>query len=55
MVFITTTMKPQEKVTLVRVQEFPRLVEVWEAAIRQTHHFLNESVIAYLKSRVRDQ
>lgn len=48
-------MSPQEIITPVRVEEFPRLVEIWEAAVRQTHHFLTESDIAFFKPLVRDQ
>lgn len=48
-------MNSQEKITAVRAEEFPRLVEIWEAAVRQTHHFLSESDIAYFRPLVRDQ
>ena len=29
--------------------EYPEVVEVWEASVRATHHFLNEEDIAYFK------
>jgi putative acetyltransferase len=48
-------MNLQEKITAVHAEEFPRLVEIWELAVRQTHHFLSESDIAYFKPLVRDQ
>lgn len=31
----------------------PRLVEVWEAAVRATHHFLTEEDIAFFRTSVR--
>lgn len=30
-------------------QEYPEVVEVWEASVRATHHFLKEEDIAYFK------
>lgn len=35
--------------------DFPRIVAVWEAAVRQTHHFLSEADIAFFRPLVRDQ
>lgn len=35
--------------------DFARLTEVWEAAVRRTHHFLSEADIQYFKPLVRDQ
>jgi putative acetyltransferase len=34
--------------------DLPRLVEVWEAAVRATHHFLSEDDIQFFKPLVRD-
>lgn len=48
-------MTPQEKITTVPIEEFPKLAEIWEAAVRKTHHFLTESDIDYFKPLVRDQ
>ncbi len=36
-------------VTSVEASDVPRLVEVWEAAVRATHHFLSEADIQNLK------
>jgi putative acetyltransferase len=43
----------QEGVPLVTAQEFPRIVEVWEAAVRATHHFITEEDIEFFRPRVR--
>lgn len=32
-------------ITTVSTEEFPRLLEIWEAAVRATHHFLSEADI----------
>lgn len=34
--------------------DVPRLVEVWEASVRATHHFLSEADIQFFKPAVRD-
>lgn len=45
----------QGRISHVEPTEYPRLVEVWEAAVRQTHHFLTEDDIAFFKPLVRDE
>jgi putative acetyltransferase len=45
-------MKLQEGVHPVGIDEADRLVDVWEASVRVTHHFLSESDIQYLKPLV---
>lgn len=35
--------------------DVPRLVEVWEASVRATHHFLSEADIQFFKPAVRDE
>jgi putative acetyltransferase len=35
-------------------EEFPRIVEVWEASVRATHHFVSEADIQLFKPMVRD-
>lgn len=35
--------------------EYPRLLEIWEAAVRATHHFLSEDDIDALRPIVLDQ
>ena len=45
----------QGNISRVEPAEFPCLVEIWEAAVRQSHHFLTEDDIAYFKPLVRDE
>ena len=45
-------MKLQEGVHLVTEHERAILVDVWEAAVRATHHFLSESDIQFFKPLV---
>ena len=42
-------MRLQEGVSKVRAEEFPQVVEVWEASVRATHDFLSEADIEFLK------
>lgn len=35
-------------------EDYPRLVEVWEASVRATHHFVKESDIEIFRPMVRD-
>jgi putative acetyltransferase len=44
----------QEGVFAVHKEDFPRVVEVWEASVRATHHFVAESDILLFKPLVRD-
>lgn len=44
----------QDGVHRVASDEADRLVEVWEASVRATHHFLSESDIQFLKPLVRE-
>lgn len=32
--------------------DYPRLMEIWESAVRRTHHFLKEEDFLYYKERV---
>lgn len=36
------------------VTDFPRLLDIWEAAVRATHHFLTEDDIQLFRPLVRD-
>jgi putative acetyltransferase len=38
-----------------RPQDISELVEIWEASVRATHHFLSEDDIAFFKPLVRDE
>jgi putative acetyltransferase len=42
-------------ISAVRPEEHARLVEVWEAAVRATHHFLSEADVVALRALVRDR
>lgn len=42
-------------VTSVQPADHPRIVEVWEAAVRQTHTFLTEEDIDFFRPLVRDK
>lgn len=37
------------KVDLIQKDEYPEVLEVWEASVRATHHFLKEEDIQYFK------
>jgi putative acetyltransferase len=49
-----TMMQTQEDITEITAEDLPRVVEVWEASVRATHHFLTEADIQYIKSLVGD-
>lgn len=40
-------------ITPITPSDHPRLVEVWEASVRATHHFLMDADIAYFKGYVQ--
>jgi putative acetyltransferase len=44
----------QEGVFRVQPEDFERVVEVWEASVRATHHFITETNIQFFKPLVRD-
>ena len=46
--------KIQEGIFPVTPADFPRVVEVWEASVRATHHFVSEADIQYFKPLVKD-
>jgi putative acetyltransferase len=50
----TTMLQPQDGIAAITAQDIPRVVEVWEASVRATHHFLTEADIQFLKSLVGD-
>jgi putative acetyltransferase len=45
---------PSRPITPASPSDLPRLVAVWEAAVRQTHHFLSEGDIAFFRPFVRE-
>ncbi|MFO7634246.1 MAG: hypothetical protein R6W76_16985, partial [Caldilinea sp.] len=46
-------MQLQPGIFPVRSDDFPRLVEVWEASARATHHFVSEADIDVFRPLVR--
>lgn len=44
----------QPGVSPVYAEDFPRIVEVWEASVRATHHFVREADIDIFRPMVRD-
>ena len=47
-------MRTPDAITAIEAADFPRVVEVWEASVRATHHFLTEADIQFLKPFVGD-
>ncbi len=47
-------MPSQAVVSPVHSEDFPRVVDVWEASVRATHHFVTEADIQFFKSLVRE-
>jgi putative acetyltransferase len=47
-------MQTQDGITTIEAEDLPRVVEVWEASVRATHHFLTDADIQYIKSLVED-
>ena len=45
----------QDDISPVAAAEIPRLVEVWEASARATHHFLTEADFQFFKPLVGDE
>ena len=39
----------KNKIDFIQKWEYPQVVEVWEASVRATHHFLNDEDIQYFK------
>lgn len=44
----------QEGISPISTADFPQVVEVWEASVRATHHFLSEADIQFFKPLVFD-
>ena len=47
-------MRLQPGIFPVQAEDFPRVVEVWEASVRATHHFVSEADFQVFKPLVRD-
>lgn len=46
---------PENKVEIVAAKDFKEIVEVWEASIRATHHFLREEDIVFYKPLILNE
>jgi putative acetyltransferase len=44
----------QADISPVQPEDYPRVVEVWEASVRATHHFVSEADIQIFKPLVRE-
>lgn len=44
----------QPGLTPAQPADYPRIVEVWEASVRATHHFVSEADIEFFRPLVRD-
>lgn len=47
-------MEIKDEITGVRPADYPRVVEVWEASVRATHHFVEEADILFFKPIIGD-
>jgi putative acetyltransferase len=43
----------KNNIDTINTQEFPQVLEVWEASVRATHHFLTEQDIQFFKPLVQ--
>ena len=43
-----------QDISKVRPEDWPRVLEVWEASVRATHHFLSEADIQFIKPLIPD-
>ena len=44
----------QDDISPVQPEDYPRVVEVWEASVRATHHFVSEADFQIFKPLVRE-
>src|SRR5579862_27066 len=49
---VSKTLSLKDGVSPVQPAEFPQVVEVWEASVRATHHFVSESDIQFFRPLV---
>ena len=47
-------MQLRDGISSVHPEDFPRMVEVWEASVRATHHFVSEEDIQLFKTLLLD-
>ncbi|HEX6541717.1 MAG TPA: acetyltransferase [Ktedonobacterales bacterium] len=48
-------MQTQEGIAAIDAEDLPRVIEVWEASVRATHHFLTEADIQFFKPLVGEE
>ncbi len=48
------TVRPYTGIFPIKIEDIPRSVEVWEASVRATHHFVCEEDILLFRGMVRD-
>ena len=51
---VSDTTHRSSDISRVREEDFPRVLEVWEASVRATHHFLSEADIQFIKPLIPD-
>jgi putative acetyltransferase len=51
----TIRMPMKDGVFSVQSEDFPRVVEVWEASVRATHHFVKDTDIEFFRPLVRNE
>lgn len=49
---IANTTKPQDMIREINTADYPRLLEIWESAVLNTHDFLKEEDFLYYKENV---
>lgn len=47
-------MELQDSISKVQVEDFAQVLDVWEASVRETHHFVKEEDIQFFRPLVRD-
>lgn len=45
----------KNNIDTIKLEEFPQVVEVWEASVRVTHHFLTEQDIQFFKPLIQNE
>lgn len=48
-------MQPLSEVGPIHAADLPRVLEVWEASVRATHHFLTEADIQFFKPSLQEE
>ncbi len=51
---VKSRLSPDAVISPIQPEDFPRVVEVWEASVRATHDFVTEDDLQFFKPLVRD-